>query len=594
MNREWVIPAPWPECAAGAARWRVPPLLAQLLYNRGLRPEDRAADFLSPQLRDLLPPGQLPGAQAAAERLADGVRRGEKIVIYGDYDVDGITAIAVLWHLLQAAGAKQLGFYVPHRLEEGYGLNTEAIRSLIADGAKLIVSVDCGITALEAPRAARALGAELIITDHHQPGESIPEEAIIVHPTVGRGAAATGSGRYGNEHLCGSGVAFKLAWAFAQVMSGSEKVSEKYRVLLHHLLALTALGTIADVVPLVGENRIIARHGLGLLQSTPFVGLRVLIESAGLTGSKVSSYDVGFKLAPRLNAAGRMGHAQLAVELLTRATEPRAREIAMYLEEQNRARQSTERKITRQAIELVERSGMDSDAYRAIVIAHEKWHAGVIGIVASRLMNRFRRPTIMIALEDERGQGSGRSIAKFDMHQALGRCKEHLLEYGGHAMAAGLKILSQQVPAFAEAFVAIANNTLTDADLREQLHIDAEVELGALDMATTEALLSLGPFGIGNPSPRLATGWVELADEPRCVGKTGQHVQAVFSDGRNVLKAIAFGHADKLEALKRHRRCRVAFRPLINEFNGRRTVEMEVLDFQFPTEKECAEIPSAG
>lgn len=574
VNTEWIIRPPWSERDAAAARWRVPPLVAQILANRGLAIEDRAADFLSPQLKDLIKPQELPGACEAADRIVKAIHRGDKIVIYGDYDVDGMTGVACLWHTLRIADAS-VDFYVPHRIEEGYGVNCDAIRSLAADGAAMIVTVDCGITAVEAARVATELGVQLVITDHHQPGPTLPQDVVIVHPSVG--------GSYPNEHLCGSGVAFKLSWAIAQKLNESDKVSEIYRGFLREALAFAALGTIADVVPLVGENRIIARHGLALLRKTPFVGLRALIEQSGLTNAKISGYDVGFKLAPRLNAAGRMGHARLGVELLTRATEERAREIALYLEEQNRSRQTAQRRIVRQASEMVERLGLDTDANRAIVLADEGWHPGVIGIVASRLVDLFGRPTVLIGLGDNGGQGSARSIRNFDMHAALSACSDHLLDYGGHAMAAGLRIDADQVPAFTEAFLAHANNHVTASDLRKQIHIDAVVSLGELDLSTTEALADLGPFGIGNPRPKLATDWVELADEPRCVGKTGTHLQAIFTSGSDVLRAIAFGQSAALEPLKQHRRCKIAFEPIVNEFNGTKTVQMQVLGFQFPT-----------
>ncbi|MEE9295176.1 MAG: DHHA1 domain-containing protein [Phycisphaerae bacterium] len=618
MTKEWIIQPPWQDCKQAAARWRVPPLVAQILHNRGLGIDDNVGDFLAPSLSSLIPPAGLPGAVTAARAIAESIGRGDRIVLYGDYDVDGLTGLAALWHVLRAAGG-DLSFYVPHRLEEGYGVNTQAIRSLIDDGARTIITVDCGITALEAAGIAQQAGVRFIVTDHHQAGDALPENALIVHPTIGGarrdsrtstttvggarrdsrtsnhptvGGGGSDSFTSTNEHLCGAGVAFKLGWAVAQVLSGAEKVSEKYRTLLHDTLAFAALGTIADVVPLVGENRIIARYGLRLLATTPFVGLRVLIESAGLDSGKLDGYDVGFKLAPRLNAAGRMGHARLALDLLTRADETRSREIALYLEEQNRARQAVERRITKQAIEQVERLGIADDAHRAIVLADENWHAGVIGIVAARLVDRYHRPAVVISLEKGKGQGSARSIANFDLFQGLASCADHLLEFGGHAMAAGLKIEPHRIPRFSEAFIEVANNTLTAADLRAKLRIDAEVELAALDFPTTEALLGLGPFGVGNPSPRLATDWVELADEPRCVGKSGDHVQAVFRDAgtggqaasgtRAVLRAIAFGQADRMEQLKKHRRCRLAFKPIINDFNGRRTVEMQVLDFRFP------------
>ena len=580
VNPEWIIRPPWPERDHAAARWRVPPLVAQILANRGLTLDDRPGEFLSPQLSGLIRPQELTGACEAAQRIVHAIRQGDKIVLYGDYDVDGMTGVACLWHALRLARAN-VDFYVPHRIDEGYGLNCDALRTLKADGAGMIVSVDCGITALEAARLAAQLGTQLIITDHHQPGPTLPDGAVIVHPSIGDS--------YSNRDLSGSGVAFKLAWAIAQTLNQSDKVSDLYREYLREALAFAALGTIADVVPLIGENRIIARHGLARLRTTPFVGLRALIDQSGLGGSHVTGYDVGFKLAPRLNAAGRMGHARLGVELLTRATAERAREIAYYLDDQNRSRQAAEKRITRQACEMVERNAMNGDTKRAIVLAADGWHPGVIGIVASRLVDRYHRPTVLIALGNGGGQGSARSVRHFDMHLALGTCADHLLEYGGHAMAAGLKITAEQVPAFTDAFLEYANNRLTASDLRKHLHIDAVVSLGELDLPTTEALADLGPFGIGNPRPLLATEWVELADEPRCVGKTGTHLQAVFTSARqrsgrrDVLRAIAFGQAAALEPLKQHRRCKVAFEPVINDFNGSRTVQMQVLGFHFPS-----------
>ncbi|HUU85742.1 MAG TPA: single-stranded-DNA-specific exonuclease RecJ [Phycisphaerae bacterium] len=573
MAKEWIIQPPWERCEEAAVRWNVPPLVAQLLYNRGIDLDGDPGPFLCPRLKDLHPPELLPGAQTAAALLADAVRAGRRIVLYGDYDVDGITGVAILWRLLTKARA-DVGYYVPHRLEEGYGLNAEAIRKLAEEGAQIIVSVDCGITAVEVA-ATMPDGVELIITDHHQPKERIPEAAAaIVHPTVG--------GDYPNPHLCGAGVAFKLAWALAQELSGAEKVAPEYRDLLMEALPLAALGTIADVVPLVGENRIIARCGLAPLKDTEDVGLRALIESAGLTGQRIGDYEVGFRLAPRLNAAGRMGHARLAVEMLIRPDADRAREIALYLEEHNRSRRSLERRILQQAREMVEQRGMDGDACRGIVLAAEGWHAGVIGIVAARLVDRYRRPTVLIAVNGESGQGSARSVEHFEMHEALTACSEHLLEFGGHSMAAGLRIDPQAVEAFTNAFIEQANNRLTGADLRARLRLDAEVSLGQLDLRTVEAVENLGPFGTGNPKPRLATGWIELAGEPRRVGGNGEHLQAAFRDGDAVMRGIAFGQAAAAQDLMEYRRCRIAFEPTVNEYQGRRSAEIRVLDFQFP------------
>ena len=562
-------------CEAVARRWSVSPLVAQLLLNRGLAPDSDARTFLDPRLNDLYPPALLPGAREAAQRLAAAIRERRRILLYGDYDVDGITAVAVLWHLLTRAGA-DVQFYVPHRISEGYGLNTDAIRSIAADGAQVVVTVDCGVTACAAARLARELKLELIITDHHTPGAETPEAAVIVHPSVG--------GAYPNRDLCGAGVAFKLAWALAQELSGSERVRAEYReFLMLTALPLAALGTIADIVPLVGENRVIARHGLAALPGAPLPGLRALIaSSAGLANGRIDGTAVGYKLGPRLNAAGRMGHARLAVELLTRADENRAQEIALYLEEHNRARQAKERKITQEVFRRIEQEHWDGDAHRAVVLAGEEWHAGVIGLVAARVVERLHKPTIIIALENGFGQGSGRSIGRLHLHDALRACAEHLCEFGGHAMAAGLKIEAGRVPAFTEAFVAHANQALTAADLRPKLALDAETPLTGLDLECVSTIQALGPFGPGNPEPRLATDWVELANEPRCVGKSSEHLQATFTQYGAVVRAIAFGQSEQLEPLKHHRRCRVAFEPIINDYNGRRSVEMQVVDFRFP------------
>lgn len=574
MAKQWIISPPPADLTAAADRWCVPPIVAHLLINRGLSKDEPAEGFLSPKLRDLHPPEQLPGAAAAAVKIVDAIRANARIVLYGDYDVDGTTGLAILWHTLSRAGA-DVSFYVPHRVEEGYGVNLDAVRQLVADGARMIITIDCGITAVEAAEEIAAAGAQFIITDHHTAHATIPRADVIVHPTVG--------GTCPNPNLAGAGVAFKLAWAIGQRLSDSDRVGPEFRDLLVEMLPLAALGTIADVVPLIGENRIIAKHGLQGLANTALPGLRALKESAGLRGDRISGYDVGFKLAPRINAAGRMGHARLAVELLTRAGEDRAREIALYLEEHNRARQATERKITRQAVEMVEREDLAGDARRAIVLASEGWHAGVIGIVAARLVDRYHRPAVMIALADGKGQGSARSIRHFDLSAALAACSEHLLSHGGHAMAAGLRIDGDRVEQFAKAFVKIANNRLTGDDLVEKLRLDAQVALDELTLPTAEAIVGLGPFGVGNPRPKLATDWVELANEPRCVGKRQEHLQASFRRDGVSIRAIGFGMGSRIESLKQHRRCRVAFEPVINEFNGRRTVEMQIMDFQFPS-----------
>jgi len=473
---------------------------------------------------------------------------------------------------LRLAGAT-VDFYVPHRLEEGYGLNGEALTKLAAQGAKMVVTVDCGVTSCAEIRQAKQLGVEVIITDHHMPKAELPD-ALIVHPGLGEHSA--------NPHLCGAGVAFKVAWAVARRVCGSDRVPSPYREFLVDAMCLAALGTIADVVPLVGENRIITRFGLAGLPRCELEGVKALIDSVNLRNDKIDAYHVGFLLAPRINAAGRMGHARLAVEMFARADGPRAREIAMYLEEQNSQRQAVGRKTTKQACEWVEKQGMDADSCHGIVLAQEGWHAGVIGIVASRLVDRYRRPTVLIALDGESGQGSARSVSHFHLHDALSECSEYLETFGGHAMAAGLRIRPENVAPFREAFTEIANNKLTPADLRPRLRLDAQVALADLSEEAVERVLALGPFGMGNPKPRLATDWLTVDGQPRCVGKKGNHLQFAVRDNGTFRKAIGFGMAEHLQDLLDHRECRVAFEPIINEFNGRRSVELQVQDIQFP------------
>lgn len=571
-EREWIIAAPQPERGRLARDARISELLAQVLLNRGVRTAADVRPFLTPSFNELRPPAALPGAVEAARRLAAAARAGRRIVIYGDYDVDGITATTILWHVLRLGGA-DVRFYIPSRLEEGYGVNAEALESIAADGGQLVVTVDCGITAVEPVRRARELGLQVIVTDHHQPRETLPDAAVIVHPTA--------CGESVNPDLSGAGVALKIAWALAQELSGAARVATEFRDFLLDATAFAALGLIADVVPLTGENRIIASYGLRQLCHTHNPGLQALIEVAGLTSKpKYDDYDVGFRLAPRLNAIGRMGHARLAVELFTRADATRAREIATTLDSENRRRQEVERQIVKEAEALVIERGYDRDGCRGIVLANPAWHPGVIGIVAARLVERFQRPTIMIALDEEQGQGSGRSVPHFPLHEVLARCEQTLLSFGGHAKAAGLRLRADQVEAFTAAFQAEAARLLTAADLRPKLYLDDEVALAALTNEVVEALQRLAPYGEGNPRPHFATGVVELHAAPRVVGSNGGHLQFVVRQGGTYRKAIAFGRGTQAESLGQHRQIRVACEPILNEWNGRRSVELKVVDWK--------------
>ena len=570
-SRRWVVAPSWDGAADLARRLRTAPLVAQVLHNRGLDEPDAARAFLEPKLSDLHPPELLGGAPAAAKRIARAVADKEKIFLYGDYDVDGVTGVAILHAVLRMVGA-EVDFYVPHRLEEGYGVNAEAVRKIVADGAKLIITVDCGISAAGPLAEAAAAGADVIVTDHHSPPDDLPPAVAIVHPT------AAGS-QYPNPDLAGAGVAFKLAWQVAREICGDERVDEPMRKFLLDATCLAALGTIADVVPLRGENRILATYGLRGLPATDHVGLRALIDSAGLAGETLDAYHVGFVLAPRLNACGRMGHARLAVELLTGASPQRSCEIAGYLAKQNTERRRVEKDITAQAVEMVESGGLADGDRRAIVLASEAWHGGVIGIVASRLVRRFVRPAIMIAVNgDGCGQGSGRSIPGFHMRDALAACSEHLLSFGGHAMAGGLRLAADSIAAFAAAFVGYANAHISDEQLTAALDADAETTLEALSFQVVEHLARMAPFGQGNPRPVVVVRGCRVLGQPNRMGRNGATIGLVLGGPGARVRAVGFGMADLPEYLEGVSRVDIAAWPVLNTFHGRTNVELHLQD----------------
>ncbi len=548
------------------------PLIAQLLASRGLDSPEKAEAFLNPCFRDLHDPDTLPNATAAARRLLDAARQKRPIVIYGDYDVDGVTGVAILWHALRMLDA-DVEAYIPSRFDEGYGVNSEALQALAGRGARLVVTVDCGITAVGPAARARALGIELIITDHHQPRDTLPD-ALIVHPTA--------LGMSSNPNLSGAGVAMKVAWALARLACGRSRVDDRFRAYLMDATALAALGLVADLVPLTGENRVLATFGLRQLPHVRNPGLRALIEVSGLAGQKrYDEYHVGFMLAPRLNAIGRMGHAIDAVELLTTAEGSRARELAAKLDRLNRQRQDLEKRIYTQAAEMVIQRQMHRAGCHGIVLASDQWHVGIVGIVASRIVERFGRPAVLIALDDDgSGQGSGRSVPHFPLHQVLAECSDVLESYGGHAMAAGVRIRREQVPAFTQRFQQQAARRLRPADLAPRLRLDAEIELARLSTELVDTIQRMAPFSIDNPRPRLTTPPVELVEPPRTVGRNAAHLALTLRQGDAVRRAIAFGRGAWACWLTEQRKLRIAFEPMINEWNGRRRVELRILDIQ--------------
>lgn len=554
----------------------VPPIVAQLLIARGVYDGEAARHFLDAKLTGLRDPDLLPGASDAADRIYLAIQSRRKIVVYGDYDADGITGTALLLSCLKLLGA-EASYYVPNRLEEGYGLNSAALKTLAERGASLVISVDCGIASLEQATLAREIGLELIVTDHHEFADQLPDAAAIVHPRLPGHAYPFGG-------LCGAGVALKVAWAVCQRASQAKRVSEPLRNFLMSAVGLAAIGTVADVVPLIDENRILVRHGLHSLKAMPPLGLSLLMQVAKIHEKPaLDSEDIGFCLAPRLNAAGRFGQAQLAIELLTTDSRERAQQLAEYIHELNGSRESLERSIQLAASKQIKEQ-FDPEGDSALVLAGRGWHAGVIGLVAGRLADKYHRPVVMISLDQlgiKPGTGSGRSPNGLNLHTALASCSEHLLGYGGHAAAAGLRIEESRVDAFRAAFCEYAASEATGAIKVGEIRIDAEGPFCQLTTETVRQIQSLAPFGSGNPRPVLCATGVRLSEPPKKMGATEKHLQLKLVQQQTRIRGVGFGQAewaDELAAASTP--LDIAYRPVINDYRGRQTVEVQLVDWR--------------
>lgn len=578
MVKHWRIHPHDPDRIAALQRAAaIPAVIAQLLICRGICDPERARRFLNPKLSSLYDPERLPGCVAAAERLLEAIRQGRRIVIYGDYDADGVTGTALLRQCLKLLGA-EVDYYIPHRVDEGYGLNHEAIRALAAQKAEVLVTVDCGVGGVEEAATARACNLELIITDHHEPGPRLPEAAAIVHPRLAGEA-------YPFPGLSGAGVALKLAWALCQRASGAKRVSQSLREFLVQAVGLAALGTVADVVPLVDENRVIVADGLRKsLAMCPPPGLTALVRLAELdAGEPLAAEDVAFKIAPRLNAAGRLGQARLAVELLTTDRQDRAEELAQYINQLNATRKTLERSIYLAAHKQI-KDQFDPENDPAFVLAQHGWHPGVIGIVAGKLVEKYHRPVVLVAWDEmglRPGIGSARSVPGLNLHQALLACKEHLLSCGGHAAAAGLTIRESSLSAFRGAFCEYVAAEMRHCPHTAELLIDAEVPLSALALEVVQLIEKLAPFGAGNSRPLFCTQSVSLANPPRSMGPDGHHLSMTLVQHGMRMRAVAFGAGEWKEQLAQvPGTFDIAFRPVINTYQGRRSVEVHLVDWR--------------
>ena len=559
----WILPpAPDPAAVELLAReLRLPDVVCRLLLARGHASTDAAKRFLRPRMEQLHDGAQLAGLPEAVERLARAVRGGETIFVHGDYDVDGICSTTLLTRSFRALGGVVVPF-IPRRLEDGYDLTDAGVRAAIEAKAAVVVTCDCGTSARLPVRSLCEAGIDVIVSDHHLPGGPLPECLAVLNPK-------RPGCDYPDKDLAAVGVAFKLALAVARAMGASEN-------LVYHQLDLVALATIADIAPLRGENRVFARYGLKLLQETTNPGLRALIRASGLDGKPLTAGRVGFILAPRLNAAGRIGHALRGVELLTTTDEHTANRIARELEEQNRARQDLDRRMLDEALRKVD--ALDLEQTYGIVLADERWHAGVIGIVASRIVEETGRPTVLVAIQNGEGKGSGRSIPAFDLHGALGECRDLLVRYGGHRAAAGVTVLPSQVDAFARRFAEVARGRLAAGDLVPELRIDQEVAIDDVTEDLESLLKHFEPFGMGNPAPVLLARGVRLASAPRPVGKDGLRLKIATSRGE--LDALAWGMAPRAGELDVATPLDIAFRLERDEYGGQSRLQARIADFR--------------
>jgi single-stranded-DNA-specific exonuclease len=575
MKCRWTLaPAQTALAESLAATLNISPLLAQCLLNRGLSEPAAIANFLQPRLKHLSDPFLLPNMTAAVERLFQARERNEPLVIFGDYDVDGVTSTALLLEVLRALGWT-VHCYLPHRMDEGYGLSQDGVENCLAQfPVPLLLAVDCGSTTVATIAWLRERGVDVIVLDHHQVSSPAPAATALVNPQLGVTAPAPLPSFAPFTELCSVGLAFKLAHAL--VKRGREKgLPGAAEFDLRPLLDFVALGTIADIVPLTGENRPLVSVGLDRLNSTRRPGLTALRNVARWPG-RLGTYEVGFQLAPRLNAAGRLENAEQALHLLLARDLAEAMPLAQALDAQNRERQKIERDIAEQVVAgLRDRFNPQTDF--AIVEVDAAWHIGVVGIVASRVLQQFYRPTIILGGDAAGLRGSGRSIAGFDMALALNQCSDLLLRHGGHAMAAGVSIQPANVDAFRARLNELARRALKPDELQAPLRLDAETDLGAITLPCLAALEQLQPLGQGNPPVHLLARNLTQQRPPQRMGAEKQHLKLWVTDGRVMHEAVWWGAAD--EPLP-PARFDLAFCPQINDYNGRRSVQLKVLDWR--------------
>ena len=564
MEFRWRIKAQNPDLAANLSNeLNIPGSMAQVMINRGLSDPEDGRTFLEPSLKKLADPAGLPDLDRAAERLARAVINQEHVGVYGDYDADGVTSTALMVLALRSFGL-EASWFIPSRLTDGYGLNQRGLDEFLNKGVKLVITVDCGASDHEQLASAAKSGLEVLITDHHKLGPDWPEAEAFVNPQRPDGP----------DHfkcLAGVGVAFYLIAGLRGKLRQKGWFNGSREPNLRQLLDLTAIGTLADVCPVVGQNRILTAHGLEVLSQTTRPGLRALFDKARVTG-QATSRDVLFGLAPRINAAGRLGQAEKALELLLCRDERQATQLADHLEQLNRERQEVEQTVLAEALDQLRQQG-DPRQKLALVAVGKGWHPGVLGIVASRLVRRYYRPAFALTIDGDTATGSGRSIESFPLHHGLTALSDYLIRYGGHAQAAGLTLAADQIPPFAMALENEVGRMVPPDQFTPPLDVDAVLDLDDIDDHLVDCLQMLAPFGPGNPEPLFTAAGVGLVSASP-MGREGGHLRLKIRQGRRTFGAVAFGQGKLINRLPSL--ARIAFQVSRNTFRGRNSLEVTI------------------
>ena len=559
MNRKWEFYNQDENLVQKIAKeHNISELLAVILVNRGITQKKDIDIFLNPTRKDFHNPYSMPDMEKAVNRILKAIDEKEKVIIYGDYDVDGITSITVLKKFLKERGL-DVGYYIPNRLDEGYGLNKDAIEKIAEEGYKLIITVDCGISGIEEIKFAYEKGMEVIVTDHHEPLEELPDALAVVD-------CKRKDNKYPFKNLAGCGVVFKLAQAISQRLNLDEKEYLKY-------LDIVCVGTISDIVPLVDENRVIAKLGLKLVEQTRNPGLKALLVASGY--KEVNSNTVSFGVAPRINACGRMGKEEEALKLFLTDNIAEAGRITDNLNKYNRERQEIEKRIYQEALEKIEKNHLEEN--NVIVVGGENWHHGVIGIVASKITEQYFKPSILICFEGDEGKGSGRSIPGFDLHDALCQSSEYLEKYGGHEMAVGLSLKKENFQKFADKFEEIAKEAHTE-EIESVINIDREITIKDVNIDTINSLKALEPFGEANKLPVFIYKNLRI-DSIRALSE-GKHLKLTLKDGNTIINAIGFNMGKYAEEYRIADKIDVLGVLEINTFNGIDTIQINMKDIR--------------